>query len=414
MKYAFIGGILTPSNKDLILKSSKGVIQYAADTLQKCYIEGLVENNIDFRIFNLPYVGGFPNLSSIYKFNNSLEKLNCQGRPINCQNVGFSNLKGYKNWSRYKSLKRALKSWIKENDGNKICLIVYAVHTPFMKACVEIKRKFPSISLVLIVPDLPAYMGTSNKGLRGFFTHQNTKIAKKLYKDFDGYVFLSEYMREHIPVKADEYVVIEGIYSNDLSFENEYHENEYHVGDNTKNIVYTGTLVERYGIMNLVKAFTLIPNPNIRLVIIGCGDASSKIMEVAQTDLRIIYLGQLPHEEVLYIQRQSSLLVNPRTSEGEFTKYSFPSKTMEYLASGIPVLLNKLPGIPAKYYEYSFQPENETVEALKEKMVEILALPEDELKDFGSKAQVFILTEKNPRSQVKKLIELTERVANHA
>lgn len=408
MKYAFIGGILTPSIKEKIEKTSKGVIQYAADALQKCYIEGLVENNIDFMIFNLPYVGGFPNLSTIYKFTGLSEKLHFQNRIINCHNVAFTNLKGYKNWSRYKSLKRALKSWVKENEGNEICLIVYAVHTPFMKACVEIKRKFPTISLVLIVPDLPTYMGTSNKGLRGFFSHQNTKIAKKLYKDFDGYVFLSEYMKEHIPTKSDNYVVVEGIYSDDLSVEN-----ESHVADNTKKIVYTGTLAERYGIMNLVKAFTLIPDSNMRLVIIGRGEAVPKIKEAAQKELRIIYLGQLPREEVLQIQRQSSLLVNPRTSEGEFTKYSFPSKTMEYLASGIPTILNKLPGIPDEYYEYSFQPDNESVDALRKKMVEILKLPDDEQKDFGSKAKAFILTEKNPRSQVKKLIELTERVINH-
>ena len=43
---------------------------------------------------------------------------------------------------------------------------------------------------------------------------------------------------------------------------------------------------------------------------------------------------------------QSLWPVNPRQNNEEFTKYSFPSKTMEYLASGVPVVAYKLDGIP--------------------------------------------------------------------
>lgn len=405
IRYAFIGGIITPSLKEKIENSSKGVIQYAADTLQKSYIQGLLESSVDLTIFNLPYIGAYPTLSTIRKIGTSSEILDFGINHIKCRNIGFNNLKGYKNWSRYKSLKRALASWVKENEESNLCLIVYAAHTPFMKACVEIKKRFPSISLILIVPDLPAYMGSTNKGLRRIFTYLNTKLAQKLYKYFDGFVLLTKLMREHIPVKSNNYVVIEGIYSNDLLTEKIPAD-----VNNLKNIVYTGTLAERYGIMNLVNAFTQIQDPNIRLVIIGNGDAVPKIKYMIQKDPRIMYLGQLPHDKVLKIQKEGTLLVNPRTSEGEYTKYSFPSKTMEYLGSGIPTILYKLSGIPDSYYEYSFQPENESVEALREKILEVLSLPDDIRKDFGSKAKSFILTEKNPRSQVKKLIDLTEHV----
>lgn len=59
---------------------------------------------------------------------------------------------------------------------------------------------------------------------------------------------------------------------------------------------------------------------------------------MATKDRRIQYLGSIPHDEILQLQRTASLLVNPRTPEGIYTKYSFPSKTMEYLASGTPTL----------------------------------------------------------------------------
>ena len=42
-----------------------------------------------------------------------------------------------------------------------------------------------------------------------------------------------------------------------------------------------------------------------------------------------------------------AMLINPRTNEGVYTQYSFPSKTMEYMRAGKPVLCCKLDGIPA-------------------------------------------------------------------
>lgn len=52
------------------------------------------------------------------------------------------------------------------------------------------------------------------------------------------------------------------------------------------------------------------------------------------------------------MQQQATLLVNPRKGHEEYTKYSFPSKTMEYMASGTPTIMYKLPGLPIEYEEY--------------------------------------------------------------
>ena len=62
--------------------------------------------------------------------------------------------------------------------------------------------------------------------------------------------------------------------------------------------------------------------------------------------MRIEFLGMLPRTDVLELQSKATILVNPRQPVGDFTKYSFPSKTIEYMASGTPLLMYKLPGIP--------------------------------------------------------------------
>ena len=110
----------------------------------------------------------------------------------------------------------------------------------------------------------------------------------------------------------------------------------------SREIVYTGNLSERYGILNLAEAFTKLKEQDLRLVICGVGGAYDKLAEMSMKDSRIILRGLLPYDEILKVQRNALLLVNPRTSEGEYTKYSFPSKTMEYFVSGTPTLLYKL------------------------------------------------------------------------
>ena len=177
----------------------------------------------------------------------------------------------------------------------------------------------------------------------------------------------------------------------------------------TRIILYSGTLAKRYGVMNLVQAFMDMPDPACHLMICGDGDAKEEILLSARKDKRIIYKGLLPRYEILALQKQADLLVNPRTPEGEFTKYSFPSKTMEYLASGTPTLLYRLPGIPDEYFDYCFVLDDLRVEALRRKMDEILSLPYERLRLMGEKARKFVLEQKNPVRQCEKIFQLIQK-----
>ena len=210
-------------------------------------------------------------------------------------------------------------------------------------------------------------------------------------------------MTEMLPIGNKSWTVVEGIFNNS---QDDVLVNKKTSKDALQYIFYAGTLAKRYGVMNLVEAFMHITNQNTRLVICGAGDSEKEIVKCTSIDRRIIFKGQLPRIEVLKLQKESTLLVNPRTPEKEYTKFSFPSKTMEYLASGVPVLLYKLPGIPEEYYQYCYSIEDLSIEYLTNKMNEILSLDSYELKLKGDKAREFILREKNPASQAHKIVNL--------
>ena len=160
--------------------------------------------------------------------------------------------------------------------------------------------------------------------------------------------------------------------------------------------------------LNLVSAFMRIRNNDVKLYICGEGDAKEEILELSKLDERIVYKGLVAREEALALQRNAILLVNPRTAEGDYTKYSFPSKIMEYLASGVPTLMYHLPGIPSEYYEYCYTIDKDGIDYLASAIENILNLSEEQRNLKGQSARHFILTKKNPKVQAQKIIDLVE------
>ena len=127
-------------------------------------------------------------------------------------------------------------------------------------------------------------------------------------------------------------------------------------------------------------------------------------------DNRIVYKGQLPRDEVLKLQKTATVLVNPRQNNEDFTKYSFPSKNLEYLSSGVPLVAYKLDGIPCEYANYIRFVEDNSDQSLADALIEICELTDEERKKIGKKAREFVLNEKNDKVQVKKVIDYLKSV----
>lgn len=410
MRIALLFGIFPEIDYSEIIYNSKGVIQYAADAFQKALIEGIGSLLPEIDIINLPYIGAYPQrYIKLFSPVGTFEYKTVNGNMVRGENVRFCNLTGYKLYSRYRSALSGLERWYARYFGEEKVIIVYAMHTPFVKACVKLKKKYTSdkLRIVLIVPDLPEYMDNNKSYLKRKLMAYNRKILNELYQDIDAFVLLSKYMVDILPMKNKQWTVVEGIFNSnrDVVGGNKNWEGEL------KTVFYSGTLAKRYGILNLLQAFSALRQRNLRLEICGAGDALEEIEDYCKKDNRIVYRGQLRREEVLRLQKEATLLVNPRSPEGEFTKYSFPSKTMEYLASGVPTLLYRLPGIPDEYYKYCFSIEKAGVNELSRKMDEILRMNINELRKIGHEAQNFIFTKKNPYSQARKIIELINRIS---
>ena len=245
--------------------------------------------------------------------------------------------------------------------------------------------------IVAIVTDLPMFMPIAkNKRLLG--------INEKLYSFADGFVFLTEQMNESINHKKKPFIVLEG-----HADESMIHYSHSSFDISKKIIVYAGSLRKIYGISLLCEAFLKINIQNSELHIFGDGDYADELRELTNKNANIIFHGNCPNKEVVLMELKATLLVNPRPTEGEYTKYSFPSKTIEYMASGTPVLCSRLQGIPKEYDEYLYYFDDKAPDGLEKALKYVLEKDSSELEEKGRRAKMFVLENKNNVAQAKKV-----------
>lgn len=249
------------------------------------------------------------------------------------------------------------------------------------------------VRCVGIVTDLPDMLGGGKT---------SKALANMVISGCTDYVFLTEAMNTRLNPTAKPYVILEGHCDNTMR------ELVPNLQKKTKPRVclYAGGVSKRYGLDYLVEGFRLAAIPNCRLDVYGPGDYAAEIERISQTDASVHYGGMLFSSEVVEKEMEATLLINPRPTHEEFVKYSFPSKTMEYMASGTPVLTTDLPGMPEEYREYVHLIQKETPEGLAEALRIALSDSDSGLFEMGCKAREFVLQQKNNVVQARKIVEL--------
>ncbi len=367
----------------------------AANNLQWAFVQGFEAHYEDFSIISVPFISTFPFGYKAFYFKGGDFFYNNQ---TNFKALSFINLPFLKEWIIKSKLKSELRKWC-QSDNKKKCIVIYALFAHFMQIVTELKVEFPNLKICQIIPDLPEYMGVNSIYKKLGLQKKAINTINSCLPKFDCFVFLSSAMNDRLNTNNKPWVRIEGIFDHTPG-------KERYTKELPKVILYSGALSAKYGLKNLLNAFSAIQSSQIQLWLCGDGDFKLEIEERARNDQRIKFLGLLTFEEVKELQKKATVLVNPRTAEGEYTLYSFPSKTMEYLASGTPTIMYRLPGIPEEYYEFAYIPANESIECLTQLLLDVCNTPQKQLEIFGKIASKYIIINKSPKSQVGKISEM--------
>lgn len=305
-------------------------------------------------------------------------------------------------FTRYLSLlmaaRKYVKSWCKGKKAKEASIIVDPLIPVIAIPAQKVAKKY-GIKVCAVVTDIPTLStnmkerkeSTIKKWLMGIYQ----KISDADLKSYDAYIPLTESLNEAVNEKKKPYIVVEGLADGKDTEISEQHENY---------IMYAGGVYEKYGVKALIEAFISLGREDIQLYIFGEGTYVEELKKIQEKNPNIRYMGCVSPEEAVAYEKRALLLVNPRPTNEEFAKYSFPSKTMEYMLSGTAVASTRLPGIPEEYFDYMYAFDEDSCSGIADKLKYVLNLPKDELIKKGKTAHDFVLESKNNEVMAEKII----------
>lgn len=107
-------------------------------------------------------------------------------------------------------------------------------------------------------------------------------------------------------------------------------------------ITYAGSLEPYNGIAEMLNMFSFINDQDIELDVYGDGTMKDMVCEKMEEDNRIKYWGCIQNKDIKEKFKKTDLLLNLRNLDSEVAKFGFPSKLIEYMGSGIPILTTKV------------------------------------------------------------------------
>lgn len=229
----------------------------------------------------------------------------------------------YKLIEEKRYIEKTAKAAIDDFVSNDFIIVTDTLRLNLLRAAKKIAKKY-NVQIVGMLTDNPLNLSSGNTFVKQFLLKQALSL--------DGYLSLTDGLvnvyNKHLPSYVFEGLVTE--------------ENEGRKDPIFNYFYFGGSLYERYGVKTMVEAFHR-SNLKNKLVIAGNGPLDKWIEQMAEEDYRILYLSQLNKEKNIGYLRNSIANINPRPINPDLDKESVPSKLLEYLSIGTPVISTKYP-----------------------------------------------------------------------
>ena len=206
-----------------------------------------------------------------------------------------------------------------------------------------------------------------------------TLFCLKHSKQLDGYITLTGELNELYNVEKKHSLVVEGLVEDETPQSKATSYGDY--------IFYAGTLLPKYGIYDLIRAYNMMPNFNHKLVIAGHSGNVTEIHKEINGNINIIYLGNIPNSEVLTLEASSWANINPRPYSEDLDRYSIPSKVLEYLNSGSPTISVKNTKLQKLFYDSVIWTKSSSPEDLSNSIMLLDSLNKEDYSRLGKKAK---------------------------
>lgn len=393
------GGIDPEILNQLIKKYSLNPSGYSQQWWDFTMLKGLSDNlNVDLFCISVPPIPTFPSSNCIF-----LPKIE-DGKITNYCVLRAINLPLVKQLQFKNTLYRKIKGIIKQHSSEQIIILTSYIYYNTAKPAIELRKKYSNVKIATFVPDLPDFYGNKDLGrhrvLKRMFDFYK-KQCISIKNEFDAYLCFSEKQMDFLNSQKP-FCVIEGVLDRDTISKVEQIEVQ-----KSNIMLYAGGVHYKYGIKELVDAFSLLQRSDVQLHIYGSGDAVDYVK--GKERVNVFYCGIATRDEILTKEREAILLLNPRPIAEDFSACSFPSKLMEYMASGTPVLTTRLKCITKQYDDLMLYIDDVSAEGIKKSIMNFLDNYQ-EYCNMGIRAKEYVINNKNEIHQATVAVDFLRSI----
>ena len=153
---------------------------------------------------------------------------------------------------------------------------------------------------------------------------------------------------------------------------------------------FAGALSDAAGVTLLLDAIPHIQDPAIQFWFSGRGPLEERLKQQAASDPRIRFFGFVTEHQYSDMLQRAAVLINPRPSHLLENRYNFPSKLMEYLAGGRPIISTATSDVAEHYGSALTVLTDETAEGLARCIKHVVDTPTEERAAAGARARAAV------------------------
>lgn len=280
----------------------------------------------------------------------------------------YLSIKGNKIARFLKVKKNCLKA-LKKSENKDAIIITDTINRNCLTGALAISKSY-KIPVIGICTDSPS-------NITGTYRSYTMFLLKRAAK-CHGFIALTEGLNSLFNENNHPHIVIEGIV--DQCNVTPHQEDKPY-------FFFGGSLLPRYGINELVDGFNSLNRDDIKLIIAGHSGNDAILNNKIKDNPNINFIGTMDVMDVLSYEAGAIANINPRPFSEDLDRFSVPSKTIEYLTSGVPTISIRN-SILKQYFEDVIIWVNEsTSETLKEAMENVLNSSSEERMELGMKAK---------------------------
>lgn len=324
--------------------------------------------------------------------------------------LGFINLLVLKHLTRFVSILISLPPVLYRKKIDWI--FVHGVHTPYL--LFGLLSRLVGFRVLVVLTDSPGILLSTDSRLARLLKVLDVLIVKTILKNIDAVIALAPGLACRL-APGRPALVFPGILESRLDRLSRSPSQSCEILSGNLHpftVVYAGGLSAAYGVDRLIKAVQGFDNASsIRLKLFGRGDQEDVIRYLSLHDARFVYGGFVDADTLWPELCSADLLINPRPTSEFFAALSFPSKLIEYLSAGRPVLTTRIPSLPEDLKPHYLYIDDESPEGIRAALENVMQMPESIRLDFALSAKCFAQANFSEEASGRKIAHFIESLS---